>query len=167
MTFKPNTRDLETIAIMGHARAATAQITAALGITEAEFSAGLAGLHWGGCGPQCRRYLWRRRLNPRNQGWRGLWPIGCSRAIRCRTECRIDLVCNLLYRGGVARMAALPVFDTKQFLSSPSRPAILAKRGSCLAYCSKAKRQSGRFRDQPNPWQKKYVTTAATGRNLS
>jgi hypothetical protein len=40
------------------------------------------------------------------------------------------------------------VFNTKQFLSPPSRPAILAKRGSCLAYCSKAKRQSGRFRDQ-------------------
>jgi len=39
MTFKPNTRDLETIALLTHARATTAQIAAALGIFEAAVTA--------------------------------------------------------------------------------------------------------------------------------
>ena len=38
MTWKPNTRDLETIAVLGHPRATVAQIAAALGISEAKFS---------------------------------------------------------------------------------------------------------------------------------
>jgi hypothetical protein len=39
MIWKPDTHQLETIAVLGHARATTAQIAAALGITEAEFAA--------------------------------------------------------------------------------------------------------------------------------
>jgi hypothetical protein len=39
MTFKPTTRDLETIAIMGRARAPADKIVVALGIGEAEFRA--------------------------------------------------------------------------------------------------------------------------------
>jgi hypothetical protein len=39
MTWQPTTRDLETIATLGHARAPVAKICAALGLSEAEFSA--------------------------------------------------------------------------------------------------------------------------------
>jgi hypothetical protein len=39
MIWKPNTHQLEAIAVLGHARATVGKIAAALGITEAEFSA--------------------------------------------------------------------------------------------------------------------------------